>query len=699
MNERDPTACQADLDFLHSYGNHKSASTDEGSTLAAALLHSDVKCERAIPLPVSYVNSIIGSELCPLGIAKQFTINHQGEIIEKNRACHDHTFSFVPSGQSLNHRTDKTALEPCHYGQALHRVLHHVHFLRLHHPSTPIVVSKTDLDAAYRRMHPIWSLAVMCISIIGSLAYLLLRLPFGAAAAPAEFCVASETVCDVANSLLEDESWDPSHTITPYHDLMPAPIISPSDTPYAIALPLDVEPPDGQLSLSKCDVHIDDIIAVGLFLPNLVARLLLAPAVAIHAIFRPLHPSEAGTRAPVLSLRKLQGDGALCEHKVVLGWLINTRSFTLSLPSDKFTAWAADIHKLVADGFTTLSHLATLIGRLNHAANILPFARHFIHRLRRMHDSHWSRRSKRFSQAQLADLTLWLDFLTYAKRGVSINLLTFRAPDVLCWSDACLTGMGGYTSSGLTWRWEIPLHLRGYLTLNTLEYAASIITIQIYLSSTPSTTPYPCLLSLLDSTSAIGWLHKSSFDEATHSVQATMSRYLAKLMMSAEACLYSQHIPGEHNTIADTLSRDFHIDSDTLSNLIVSHFQVHPCFAISSPPAETVSWLTSLMPSVSRLQELKPVHTPSATWLGVGGYYTYNSSSSSTIPSSTPSNLFNASIYSVPLCNQSATGPTPKVLQHSKQAHAERPLTMWHRSLKPLVAQTPAPTLPVTSPS
>jgi hypothetical protein len=560
------------------------------------------------------------------------------------------------------------------------------------------VVSKTDLDAAYRRMHPIWSLAVMCISIIGSLAYLLLRLPFGAAAAPAEFCIASEVVCDVANCLLNDESWEPQHTNTPYHDLMPPPIISSDSIPFAPALPLDVKPPGGWLSLAKCDVYIDDLITVGLYLPRLIARLLLAPAVAIHAVFRPLHPSEQQTRDHVLSLRKLQGDGALCEQKVVLGWLINTRSFTLSLPSEKFTAWTADIHKLIADGFTTKSHLATLIGRINHAAIILPFARHFIHRLRRMHDSHWSRRSKRFTPAQLADLVLWIEFLSYAKQGISINLLTFRSPDVLCWSDACLTGMGGYSSTGLAWRWEIPLHLRGYLTLNTLEYAASIITIQMYLSSIPDSAFYPCLLSLLDSTSAIGWLHKSSFDEATHSIQASMSRYLAKLMMSTEACLYSQHIPGERNTIADTLSRDFHIASDTLSNLIVTHFQVHPSFKISSPPAEIVSWLTSLMLSASRLQELKLAHTPSATWLGVDGCYTYNSSNSSTTPFSMPSNQSTESIYSVHLCNPSVRAPTPKATPPSKLAPVERPLTMWHRSLKPLVVLTPDLILPAPSP-
>ena len=448
---------------MHQYGNHKSASTPEGLLLAENLIHTDVKRERAIPIPIDYVDSIIGSELCPLGIAKQYTINNRGEVIDKHRACHDHTFSLGPSGQSLNKRTDKDSLEPMHYGKCLSRILHHVHLLRLAHPDTPIVVSKTDLDAAYRRIHPVWHLAVQCISIIGSLAYLLLRLPFGAAAAPAEFCVLSEAICDTANDLLHDPTWDPSTTPTDYDAMPPPADILPPTVPFSIALPLDVQPPE-PLSLAKSDVYIDDIITVGLYLPFLTLRLLLAAAVAIYAVFRPLSASEATVRDHPLSIRKLAGDGALSETKIILGWLLNTRLFTLALPHDKFLAWAKDIHEMLAKGFTDESSLATLIGRLNHAANILPFSRHFTHRLRRMLDSKWHRHTKVFSAEQKADLHLWIDFLTVASKGISLNLLTFRQPDVTCWSDACLTGIGGYTDHGLAWRFAIPAHLRGYFT-------------------------------------------------------------------------------------------------------------------------------------------------------------------------------------------------------------------------------------------
>ncbi len=152
-------------------------------------------------------------------------------------------------------------------------------------------MSKIDLDSAYRRVHSAWSFAVQCIVFLGSMAYLLLRLPFGAAAAPSEFCVVSKTICDVANALMQDASWNPADTVTPYHQLLPPMILLDNSIPFAQAANLDVEyPPQPFECLSE--VYIDDLISLGLALPHLTQRILTAVAVAIHCIFRPIHPSE-----------------------------------------------------------------------------------------------------------------------------------------------------------------------------------------------------------------------------------------------------------------------------------------------------------------------------------------------------------------------------------------------------------------------
>ena len=64
-------------------------------------------------------------------------------------------------------------------------------------------------------------------------------LPFGSSPAPAEFCVTSETVFDLANDLLYCEKWDPSKLPSPYAELPTPERLDPS-TPYAQAEEADV---------------------------------------------------------------------------------------------------------------------------------------------------------------------------------------------------------------------------------------------------------------------------------------------------------------------------------------------------------------------------------------------------------------------------------------------------------------------------
>jgi len=170
-------------------------------------------------------------------------------------------------------------------------------------------------------------------------------------------------------------------------------------------------------------------------------------------------------------------------------------------------------------------------------------------------------------------------------------------------------------------------------------------------------------------------------------------------MLRNNSCLYSQHITRETNVIADSLSRDFHIPSDTLSSLIRSNFQVHPSFNISQLPEDLESWLTSLMLKSSRQQELKPEHTPSATWPGVDGSYICTKLISPMTHSLMGLSLSTEPTSYAPLCKPSATGPIQKDLNASKAVPPERPLTTWLRNFVPMVAPTHEPTCLVTSPS
>jgi len=94
--------------------------------------------------------------------------------------------------------------------------------------------------------------------------------------------------------------------------------------------------------------------------------------------------------------------------------------------------------------------------------------------------------------------------------------------------------------------------------------------------------PEACILSQTDSTSALGWLRKTNFAERPdEGVQLSTARKLASLILETNSNLYSQWFPGDQNYIADSLSRDFHIDDTSLANLLSLHFPEQVPFGLT----------------------------------------------------------------------------------------------------------------------
>ena len=93
--------------------------------------------------------------------------------------------------------------------------------MRSRWPTKRILIGKTDLDAAYRRIHANAKTASTCISIVDELDLLCLRLPFGATPAPAEYTTVSEAEIDLGKDLLQDESWDTDDLNSLHQSLLP----------------------------------------------------------------------------------------------------------------------------------------------------------------------------------------------------------------------------------------------------------------------------------------------------------------------------------------------------------------------------------------------------------------------------------------------------------------------------------------------
>ena len=73
------------------FGNHKGATTQP--ELLLKLVSGDVKFGYALPLPLGKIKRIPGICMASLNIQPQWTINEQGEIVEKDRLTHDQVLS------------------------------------------------------------------------------------------------------------------------------------------------------------------------------------------------------------------------------------------------------------------------------------------------------------------------------------------------------------------------------------------------------------------------------------------------------------------------------------------------------------------------------------------------------------------------------------------------------------------------------
>ena len=119
----------------------------------------------------------------------------------------------------------------------------------------------------------------------------------------------------------------------------------------------------------------------------------------------------------------------------------------MALPNDKHTIWSNQIKEMLTSIKAPYKELASLIGRLNHVAFIVPSPRHFMNRLRKLETKAAKFGLVKISAEARKDLRLWLEFLQKANKGISINNIIFRKVTSLNLSDSCEMGIGGYVAT------------------------------------------------------------------------------------------------------------------------------------------------------------------------------------------------------------------------------------------------------------
>jgi hypothetical protein len=522
------------------------------------------------------------------------------------------------------------------------------------------------------------------------------RMTFCGSPNPSLWGVISETTTDLCNSLLGNSHWDHDSLYDKSSDKLESPLPLSENIPFQSAkeLAVHLHPNDG----GKVDIFIDDSIGVAPDLGNVPNRVIRAIPLAIRTLARPSSHQDFIPRKDIISLKKLKAEGRLEETKIVLGWLINTRSLLISLPDHKCHAWLRDIDAMLSAEKSSYQLLETLLGRLNHAACIFLPMRHFLGRLykalyRAKAKSSWTT----LSSNELDDLRLHKDFLLYANAGVSLNIISFRKPTCIYRSDASEFGLGGYNvMTGEAWRWETPIELRLRTSINSLEFMACIITIWVDVIK-GDIHPEDCIYSQTDNMSAAGWLHKSNFaKEDDEHIQLATARKLASLLIDTKSCIYSQWFLGESNSMVDSLSRDFHVDSSHLRHILCTNFPLQVPFGLNlrQLPSEIVSWVTSLLHSQQQKEQWSKEQVRSSFTRGSAFSCIYNQLASSTIPTSTVLTGDNDTKYFAPL--DSSSGKVDLILSlpsFSSMSLSAPPWIAWHRPSSWLPKQTQGSTL------
>ena len=594
---------QHDLAAALVRGNHKSA--DKNLPFLAKALQAEVEKGWALILREQDAKLVPRLLIAPLGVAEQVGVSATGEFVAKLRVTHDLSFPGEFSNESVNSRVDKTQLEPCMFGHTLVRVIHRIVHYRLRHPNKIIWLRKEDFKSAYRRLHinaATATTSAVAIEISGDKYILIpLRLPFGGAPCPADFCVVSDIITDTINDLMRNPAWDPLLVHSAYVSNIPAAKICPSNIPFAAGRELSVQLPDNDDASADC--FIDDIITAAVDVNDNLQRITAAPCTIIHAL---AHSAETTTyirRQNMIADDKNEAEGGPEELKICLGWLLDTRRLLVLLPVHKFHAWLAQTEAVMNQKTANNDQLSSLLGRLEHVAIVIPMFAHFLNNLRNLQiTAENSKHNVRISTRVREDLLLSTAFLKQAHKGISMNLITFRSPDKIYINDASEHGLGGFATHGRAWRWCIPSILQGRAHINLLEFLAQLISIWIDILE-GVTKPQDCLLGMGDSTAAMGWLRRSNFRESHEDntewlVKQDVARKVASLVLHAEAVLYRQWFKGEDNVVADSLSRDCYFLSPQAHERFLSHTvpsQLPQAFRILPVPDEISSFVSSIL--------------------------------------------------------------------------------------------------------
>jgi len=499
----------------------------------------------------------------------------------------DYTFLGV------NPQTVKRAPpESMQWGRALHRLLWFVFTADQRHG--PVLLSKTDLSDGFYQLHltPTGALKLAVpfphTANEPPLVAVPTRLPMGWTESPPAFSAATETAADIINEELES-----SNDMPPPHPL---------EGLASSQVPLTPSPPDlfpihetGPIRppLAYVDVFVDDFIKAVQGWFNCI-RVRRTTFHSIDLIFRPNDEHDDGRKQPISEKKLRKGDDFWSTQKIILGWLIDTSSKTISLPPHRQVRILELLRSVVKRKRTSVKEWQKLLGELRSMAIAIPGSKGCFSFLQHALRPGAARIIiTKEVRDQLLDF-LWISE-DVCNRPTHLAEVVPTPPSYFGAMDAAKAGMGGvwfppgpavplsihpHKKNSLQdpclWRAPFPKYIQdaivsssnpdGDVTNSDLELCGTVAHDDILASEVPVSHLTTCNLS--DNTPAVAWRTKGSTTTTGPAAYLLQLSSLHQRHYRYKPELH--HIPGKINTMADDCSRLWHLTDSQL----IAYFNV-----------------------------------------------------------------------------------------------------------------------------
>ena len=231
---------------------------------------------------------------------------------------------------------------------------------------------------------------------------------------------------------------------------------------------------------------------------------------------------------------------------VFLGVRINTVNNRISLDPDKIQEIITILNSTMQRSRMTKHQLQSLAGKLSWASTVYQWGRSFLCQIfQTIHGVKHGLHKIKLHQRLKADFQWWISAL---QTGLNTKLIWDKRPSVWCYSDASEIGGGVFCNGFWLYRnWQLDTTF-GRCHINVKELAMAYLAIEHwahFLSGKKFTV-------FIDNIAAVSYINRQ---RAPNHHVIHILRQLALLAIQYDIAIEAVYIPGEHNKMADSISR------------------------------------------------------------------------------------------------------------------------------------------------